>query len=107
MATEYLPFSEVFKDVTGGNHKVKTSDYLQEGEYPVVDQGMDLIAGFVNEREYLCKAKLPCIIFGDHTKIFKFIDFNFVLGADGVKILQPNEKLIPKFAYHYLRILIC
>ena len=55
MTVEYLPFSEVFKDVTGGNHKVKTSDYLLEGEYPVVDQGMDLIAGFVDEREFLCK----------------------------------------------------
>ena len=29
------------------------------------------------------------IVFGDHTRIVKFIDFDFVVGADGVKVLKP------------------
>jgi len=82
---------------------VKTNDYLAQGKYPIIDQGMEFIAGYVDDRELLCKVKAPCIIFGDHTKIVKFVDFEFVLGADGVKVLQPCEKLFPKYAYHYLK----
>jgi type I restriction enzyme, S subunit len=103
MSLETLSFSEAFKDVTGGNHKVQTNEYLSKGKFPIVDQGKQLIAGYVDNEEMLCKAKKPSIIFGDHTKIIKFIDFDFVLGADGVKVLQPCEKLFPKYAYHYLK----
>ena len=103
MSLETLSFSEAFKDVTGGNHKVKTNQYLTKGKFPIVDQGKELIAGYVDDEEMLCKATNPIIIFGDHTKIIKFIDFDFVLGADGVKVLQPCEKLYPKYAYHYLK----
>ena len=35
----------------------------------------------------------PVIAFGDHTTVLKYIDFDFVLGADGVKILKPNSDL--------------
>ena len=31
----------------------------------------------------------PVIVFGDHTSALKYVDFNFVAGADGVKILRP------------------
>ena len=40
---------------------------------------------------------------GDHTKIIKFIDFNFVLGADGVKILQPNKNIDSRYLFYYLQ----
>ncbi|DAC18693.1 MAG TPA: restriction endonuclease subunit S [Candidatus Poseidoniales archaeon] len=103
MSLETLSFPEAFKDVTGGNHKVKTNEYLTEGTFPIIDQGKELIAGYVDNEEMLCKATKPSIIFGDHTKIIKFVDFDFVLGADGVKVLQPCEKLYPKYAYHYLK----
>ncbi len=43
------------------------------------------------------------MIFGDHTTILKYVDFDFVLGADGVKILQPRAFLLPKFFYYQLR----
>ena len=42
----------------------------------------------------------PVIIFGDHTRIFKYVDFNFAIGADGTQIIIPNpKKFIPKFFY--------
>lgn len=33
----------------------------------------------------------------------KYIDFDFVVGADGVKILLPNESIDAKFLYYYLK----
>ena len=50
MSLETLSFSKAFKDVTGGNFKVKTSKYLSEGKFPIVDQGKELIAGFVRQQ---------------------------------------------------------
>jgi type I restriction enzyme S subunit len=98
-----LPFTDLVEDCTGGNPKVKTSDYLLSGKIPVVDQSANFISGYVDDESLACKVSLPCIVFGDHTRGIKFIDFPFALGADGVKILKPCERIDPKFLYHYLR----
>ncbi|MEA2084186.1 MAG: restriction endonuclease subunit S [Thermodesulfobacteriota bacterium] len=43
------------------------------------------------------------MFFGDHTRCFKYIDFSFILGADGTKVLPPNRELYdPKFYYFAL-----
>jgi len=45
----------------------------------------------------------PVIIFGDHTRIFKYVDFSFAIGADGTQIIIPNiKKFVPKFFYFLL-----
>ena len=36
-------------------------------------------------------------------QVLKYIDFDFVLGADGVKILSPKPFLHPKFFFYALR----
>lgn len=99
---DVLPFSDAIKDVTGGNPKIKSSDYLKSGVLAVVDQGQSDIAGYVDDVTLACKASLPAIVFGDHTKALKFIEQPFALGADGVKVLEPIEKLDKRFVYHYL-----
>jgi type I restriction enzyme S subunit len=48
---------------------------------------------------------LPVIVFGDHTKALKFINFNFAPGADGIKILKPKQSVEPKFAFYLLHII--
>ena len=42
------------------------------------------------------------VVFGDHTRALKYIDFDFVLGADGVKVLKPKPFLYPRFFYFQL-----
>ncbi len=44
------------------------------------------------------KVKTPVVIFGDHTKVLKYVDFDFVLGADGVKVLPAKQFLIRSFS---------
>lgn len=68
--------------------KLKTADYLKSGKYPIVDQGQRYIAGYTNDGEPN-KASVPVTVFGDHTREIKLIDFDFIVGADGVKILEP------------------
>ena len=83
--------------------KIKKDKFLEKGEYPIVDQSEKFIAGYWNKKEDVFKVDKPLVIFGDHTKCFKYVDFNFVLGADGVKILKPIDKFIPRFFYFVLK----
>ncbi|EIM62763.1 restriction endonuclease subunit S [Desulfobacter postgatei] len=95
-----LPFSKAISDVTGGNTKIQKKALSLRGKVPVVDQGHDLIAGYTNDEAYF-KGKIPIVLFGDHTRIFKYIDFPFALGADGVKALQTKDFLYPKFFFYF------
>jgi len=36
-------------------------------------------------------------------QILKYVDFDFVLGADGVKILQTKKEIDPRFFYYFLQ----
>ena len=80
-------FSEIFEDKTKYGTKLKTDEYEEQGKYLIVDQGQELIAGYTDKKEGFF-SELPVIIFGDHTRILKYIDQPFYIGADGVKILR-------------------
>ncbi|MCE1271442.1 MAG: restriction endonuclease subunit S [Acinetobacter sp.] len=97
-------FTDIIQDKSGGNKKLPQELFLINGQYPVVDQGKKFIAGYINDNDYLVKSTdLPVVIFGDHTKAIKFVDFPFAMGADGVKVLKPKDECDAKYLYHYLR----
>ena len=86
-------FNKVVSDISGGNKKTQKSDFLENGDIAVIDQGKELIAGYVNDQDLIVKNLPPYIVFGDHTRIFKFIDFPFAMGADGTKVIKLiNDK---------------
>lgn len=80
--------------------KTKQKEYLKEGALPIVDQGQLLIGGYSDKPEMQLNCTLPVIVFGDHTKAVKYIDFPFGAGADGIKVLQPNPGIVPKYLYY-------
>jgi type I restriction enzyme S subunit len=98
-----LSFEQAFHDVTAGNHRVDQSDYLDSGILRVVDQGQAQIAGYVNDIGLACRAQLPCLVFGDHTKIVKYVDYPFAIGAQGVRVLLPAPELDIRFAFYALQ----
>jgi type I restriction enzyme S subunit len=100
-----LPFEAVFSDESGGNIKTPQSEYLPEGPFPVVDQGKALIGGYVNDSQRLCGEGRPAIVFGDHTRCIKHVNFPFCMGADGVKVLRPKIDADLKYLYYYLKTL--
>ena len=99
---EEKKFLDVFKTISTKNYQIKNSGILASGKYKVVDQSKDLIAGFSNDDTKLLKGK-SFIVFGDHTGILKYIDFDFVVGADGTKILEARDKDNLKFLYYSLQ----
>ncbi|MFC6877047.1 restriction endonuclease subunit S [Flavobacterium myungsuense] len=85
------------------NGKLKTDDYELEGKFPIIDQANGFIAGYTNNEEVVQDLHLPIVVFGDHTRRVKFVNFPFVSGADGTQLMFPkNENLLP--AYFYLSI---
>jgi type I restriction enzyme S subunit len=84
------------------SRKILRKEFLDQGRFPIVSQEDGLINGYWNDEADLFKVTRPVIVFGDHTRVLKYVDFNFVIGADGVKILQPQTFLLPKYLYYYL-----
>lgn len=96
-----LPFERTINKVRYPK-KIKTTDYLDSGKYPIVSQEDCYVSGYSNELNKVFHIKKPVVIFGDHTRVLKYIDFDFILGADGVKILEPIDTLNTKFFYYFL-----
>lgn len=80
--------------------KTKQKDYLKKGRLPIVDQGQSLVGGYTDDADMAVKCELPVIVFGDHTRAVKYITFPFGAGADGIKVLQPKENILPLFLYY-------
>ncbi len=94
-----IAFDEAVDVVSDRGIKIKQKDYLTEGDIPVVDQGEEIIGGFTNHAEAKILSESPIILFGDHTRRFKFIKFPFAVGADGVKLFAPNPLWNPVFLF--------
>jgi type I restriction enzyme, S subunit len=97
-----VTFDDAFSDITAKATKVDQSEFLHSGKFAIVDQGQNFIAGYTDNEELVWGDDLPVIIFGDHTRTLKYVDFPFVLGADGTKVLKPNKDILPLFAYYQL-----
>ena len=99
----WVKLVESLDNHTDSKKKVQQKDYLAKGKIAVVDQGQELIGGYTNDVEKSYSGELPIVVFGDHTRRIKFVDFPFVQGADGVKVLSPKPFYLPKAFYYALQ----
>lgn len=76
--------------------QIKTADYLLEGAIPVIDQSRNFVAGYTNDSEALVNTGTPIIVFGDHTRILKYIQFPFAKGADGTQLIISDRTNMPQ-----------
>lgn len=83
--------------------KLQTSEYLSSGTLPIVDQGTKFICGYTNDLTATYPYDLPVVVFGDHTRVFKFVDFPFAIGADGTQCLHPHDQFDPRFFFYCLQ----
>jgi type I restriction enzyme S subunit len=91
--------------ITVSPPKKLTKKYYQKtGKFPIIDQGQNFIVGYTNDHDSVSKES-ECVVFGDHTEAIKYIDFNFAQGADGIKILKTDSKLLNvKYLYYALNV---
>ena len=85
------------QSITSKKYQIKQSEIKVKGKYPVISQSANYIEGYSDLTDKVYSLSSPLVIFGDHTRIVKYVDFNFIVGADGVKILQPL--IFPKYFY--------
>ena len=97
-------FDDICYDDTKSATKIPASEYLAQGSYPIYDQATDsIIAGYSNDSNGV-NMVFPAVLFGDHSRVVKYIDSAFYIGADGVKILRPiNDDLSTEFLYYQLK----
>lgn len=100
---KWVRIGKIFIDVTDSQKKIKQKEYLLKGKWPVIDQGQHFIGGYSDADELIYTDELPVIIFGDHTRNVKYIDFQFIQGADGVKVLKPQSFVYSKFLFWLLK----
>lgn len=99
---EKLKFSDVFDDITRQGTKIQANQYLVCGKYQIIDQSQNDIAGYTNQEEGLF-TDIPAIVFGDHTRVIKYVDRPCFFGADGVKLLKvKNDYLNCRYLYYVL-----
>lgn len=96
-----LDFEQAVKSVTPVT-KINAKEFKSSGSFPIVSQEAALISGYWDREQDVMHFERPVVVFGDHTRNVKFVDFDFVAGADGVKIFQPIEELEPKYLYYWL-----
>ncbi|WP_312832649.1 N-6 DNA methylase [Sedimentibacter saalensis] len=98
------PMMEIEKLINNVKYpeKLLKSEFLDKGQFPIIDQSENYIAGYSNNPNLVFNISKPVICFGDHTRALKYVDFNFVLGADGVKILEPIDEVNSKYLYYCL-----
>ena len=99
---EIRPFENCIRKVKYTN-KIASQDFKPSGRFPIVSQEEAFISGYWDNPEDVFHIDGPVVIFGDHSRHIKYVDFDFVIGADGVKILAPVEDIDTKYLYYYLK----
>lgn len=95
-------FSQLFNTISDSGHNVSSNEYCKRGAYPVIDQSKDYIVGYTDAIAPIIP-KGGIIVFGDHTRELKYVDFPFCTGADGTQLLSPKSKDIPMYLYYYCK----
>ena len=80
--------------------QVMTADMLETGAIPVVDQSRSFVAGYTNDAETIVDFGVPVIVFGDHTRVLKYIQFPFAKGADGTQLIVSNSEKMPQSLFY-------
>ena len=81
--------------------QVPTNCYQSVGSIPIIDQSKNYIAGYTDDEECKVSVEIPYIVFGDHTRVLKFISFSFAKGADGTQLIMTNDlKRMPQSLFY-------
>ena len=103
LPTNWIPctITDISYLVGTKENQIKTNEMKKEGKYPVISQSQITIDGYCDFDDKVIE-NVPAILFGDHTRVVKYVDQPFVIGADGTKI----HKIIfadEKFIYYWMK----
>lgn len=86
---------------------VKSTDYDDRYQTPVLTAGQSFILGYTDETDGVfesCK-ECPTIIFDDFTTSFHWVDFPFKVKSSAMKMLIPKEGTNIRFIYYAMQLI--
>lgn len=96
-----IRLGDILLKIDGNQTKIPKEEIQAAGTIPVITQEEgNLISGYTENKGVI--TDLPLIVFGDHSCTFKYIDFEFVRGADGTQLIKVKNDYILKYVYEYL-----
>lgn len=100
---EWVHLEAISYLIGGKSNQIKEKESLETGKYRVVSQSQKKFIGFTNESSKVLSPQIDCIVFGDHTALVKYINFDFVIGGDGVKVFETLPGVDTKYLYYAFR----
>ncbi|QBK77383.1 restriction endonuclease subunit S [Myroides odoratimimus] len=92
---------EVLKYTQPNKFIVKSTDYNNLYNIPVLTAGKSFLLGYTNETDNIYK-NIPCIIFDDFTTSSQFVDFEFKIKSSAMKILNTIGNDNIKFLFELI-----
>lgn len=96
----WTSIEEVATNIGKKTDQIFSNEVEESGKYPAISQGEKLIDGYTDEEKAI--SDVPVLVFGDHTRNVKYVDFPFVICADGTKCLKVN-KANPRYIYYWMK----
>jgi type I restriction enzyme S subunit len=107
-AVEWKPLGEVTKYEQPTKYLVRSTNYSDEFETPVLTAGKTFILGYTDEIDGIYRAsKNPVIIFDDFTTANKWVHFDFKAKSSAMKMITSanDSNFVLKFIYYWLNTL--
>ncbi|MHA3116431.1 restriction endonuclease subunit S [Acinetobacter sp. ANC 4635] len=105
---EWKVLGDIAKYEQPTKYLVKTTNYREDFETPVLTAGKTFILGYTDEIDGIYKAsENPVIIFDDFTTANKWVDFDFKAKSSAMKMISSvDESKVPsKYIYYWLNTL--
>ena len=100
---EWVRLESIVNSVPSKQYQILESEVRTSGKFAVISQSKEYSIGFTDISEKVYHHVNPVIVFGDHTTEVKYVEFDFVVGADGVKIFEPLDGLLlAKYLFYVL-----
>ena len=101
---EYRKVGDITDYEQPSRYLVKSTDYNDDFETPVLTAGQTFILGYTNETDgiYPASKDKPVIIFDDFTGSFKWVDFPFKAKSSAMKMITAKENILIRYLYHLM-----
>jgi type I restriction enzyme, S subunit len=100
---EYISLNKVLGYEQPVKYIVKSTEYSDEFQTPVLTAGKSFILGYTNEEIgiYNASKQNPVIIFDDFTASFYWVEFDFKVKSSAMKMLRVKDGNVVLFKYLY------
>ena len=104
---ERVALSELLSYEQPGKYAVKSTEYRDEYQTPVLTAGQSFILGYTDEEGgiYPASPENPVVIFDDFTTSFKWVDFPFKVKSSAMKLLtaRSGKRHDLRFVYYAMQ----